>query len=333
MDIDTFIQRLPKAEIHLHLEGTIPWQIASRYAPDDLPLDAPWLHPDFCFDDFDDFSYVMRPGITYMVQSVETYAAAARDYFKTLVAQNVRYVEVSIGINVTLRDETLNPADVVAAIYAAAPPELTVRLIVGINRRFAYPLDGPDAKATFNTPGVVGIDLHGDERESGPHDFADIYRTAYDRGYLLRAHAGELTGPQTIWDTLDTLGVSRIEHGTTAIYDDALIDRLIQDDITLDMCPTSNVKLGVVDDLETHPIGDLMRRGVRVTCSTDDPGIFGVTLTDELRNLVEYQGFTARELAALQINAFEVALLSDLERIPLMAEVRSLLDEYERANA
>lgn len=325
--MEEFIQRLPKAEMHLHLEGTIPWEITHPYSPWQLQGEAPpWLHPDYRFADFNDFGEIMRPGINYMRASAEMYGKVAHDYFQQLIAQNVRYVEVSIGMGLVVLSGGLNPTEVVASIYAAAPPGLHVRVIAGVNRRFAHPLDGAEAQAIIHTPGVVGIDLHSDERENGPKNFAALYQAASERGYLLRAHAGELTGAQTIWDTIQYLNVTRIEHGTTAIEDDSLILWLAQNPhITLDMCPTSNVKLGVVKSYADHPIKKLMQRGVSVTCSTDDPAIFNTTLTDELHYLVQHLDFTRQELATLQINAFKAALLPDDVRQALIDEVMTLI--------
>ena len=331
-NLDAFIDALPKAETHIHIEGTVPWSIARHYATDATEPD--WLHPDFRFTDFDQFGSAMMLGVLHLQHdSLRHYADVAAACFRHLAAQNVRYVEVTLGMGPILRGDAADPAEVVAAVHAAAPAGMHVRVIGGVNRRFVHPLDGPEARAVLDTPGIVGIDLQSDERANGPCAFTDLYDAARERGYLLRAHAGELSGPQIIADTLDCLGVSRIMHGTTAIHDEALVVRLAADPtITLDMCPTSNVRLRVVDSLESHPIGELLRRGVQVTCSTDDPAIFDITLTDELRQLVTHQSFTARELAALQINAFRAALLPEAERQSLIAEVEALVTQFEAAD-
>lgn len=330
MDLNGFIDRLPKAEMHLHLEGTVPWSTAQPYtAPEQAYETPPWIQADHRFADFKDFSTAMRPCITYLQSSVEHYGSAAAAYFAHLIAQNVRYVEVSIGMGLVLLNGKNDPAEVVAAIRAAAPLGLHVRVIGGINRRYVHSLHSEETRAILETPGIDGIDLQSDERISGPCMFLDIYRAAEERGYLLRAHAGELAGPAAIRETLNCLHVTRIEHGVTAIQDEELIERLVNNPtITLDMCPTSNVKLCVVESLATHPIGELLRRGVKVTCSTDDPGVLGVSLTDELRNLVVYQNFTAHELAALQINAFRAARLPDDIRDSLISEVQALTDRF-----
>jgi adenosine deaminase len=177
----------------------------------------------------------------------------------------------------------------------------------------------------LTTAGIDGIDLHGDERNYPPAPFAPLYAAARAQGYLTKAHAGELLGPEAVRDTLETLQVKRIAHGTTAAQDDTLVQRLIAEDVTLDIGLTSNVKLQVAQNVATHPIGTLLRRGVRVTVNTDDPAVFGCTLTDELLALVEHQQFTPHELAQLQRNAFRVAKLAEAQRQAIMAEIESLL--------
>lgn len=328
MDLNQFIDALPKAEMHLHLEGTVPWSIAKAYAIGSIDGECPWVHSDYRFTDFADFGDAMRPATVYIRSSVANYASAAAAYFAQLTAQNVRYVEVSIGMGLALLNQKNDPAEIIAAIREAAPPGLHVRVIAGINRRYVHTMDSEETRSILETPGIDGIDLQSDERTSGPCMFLDIYRAAEERGYLLRAHAGELAGPEAVRETLECLHVTRIEHGVTAIHDEELIQRLIDNSITLDMCPTSNVKLCVVENHAAHPIGELLRRGVRVTCSTDDPAIFGVSLTDELRNLVKHQNFTVQELAALQINAFQVALLPDEVKQSLIAEVQALTERF-----
>lgn len=288
-----------------------------------------WQHPDYRFTDFTDFSTLMHQGNIYVLTSVAGYQAVARHYFQTLVAENVRYVEVSIGVDGTfLRNVPV--AEIVAAIYDVAPPELTVRVIGGINRRTKGGLDTPTVRAMLDTPGIVGIDLHGDERINSPEQFTELYAAARDKDYyLLRAHAGEFKDADMVRRTIDVLGVTRIEHGLSALDDEALIECLIADKITLDMCPTSNVKLGAVPSWKAHPIKKLLQRGVQVTCSTDDPAIFTTTPNNELRCLVEHLNFTAQELAQLQINAFWAVLLDEPVRQSFIADVEKLVRQVE----
>ncbi len=328
MHLHTFIKALPKAEMHLHLEGIVPWHLARRHAA--TPPTAtrpPWHDPHYRFADFDAFRQVMQAGRRYLQQAAPHYSQVAATYFHHLLDQNVRYVELTFGMGRLLQHH--DPAAVVAAIHAAVPPGLYVRLIAGINRRSDPDVATAEAQAILSTPGIVGIDLQGDERINTPCAFMDLFRAAKQQGYLLRAHAGELTGASTISATLDCLGVTRIEHGVTACQDPALRERLRHDPtITLDMCPTSNLKLGVVANRAAHPIADFLRSGIRVTCSTDDPAVFGVSLSDELQHLVLTHACTAQELALLQVHAFRAALLPQPVRDTFIADIHTLVDRF-----
>lgn len=323
MDTETFIQLLPKAETHLHLEGAAAWDMVRRYASEDLPETPEWWEAGYRFQDFSEFESAMH-SVIVVLKSPERYREAAAGLFDLLIQQNVRYVEVSFAADLVNRWGSIG--EVTAAIHEAARPELIVRVIGGINRyQPVTPGVGALAAALLSTPGLDGIDLHGDERNQQTKQFAELFAAAAQQGYITRAHAGELLGVDSVKEALDLLHVKRIEHGTTSIQDDELIQRLVDEQIVLDMCPTSNVKLRVVNSYEEHPIGALLRRGVPVTVSTDDPTIFGCALQDELRTLVKHQGFTPRDLAQLQINAFEAAALSAAQRQALITEIETLL--------
>lgn len=323
MDTDTFIELLPKAEMHLHLEGAVAWDMMRRYTSESLPEAPEWWGTDYRFRDFSDFESAVRP-VVVVLKSPERYQAAAAGVFDILVQQNVRYVEVSYGADLVYRWGSIG--EVAAAIHEAARPELIVRVIGGITRRQPVtPGVEALANALLSTPGLDGIDLHGDERNQQTKQFAELFSAARQQGYITRAHAGELLGADSVKEALELLQVNRIEHGTTSVQDDELVQRLVDEQIVLDMCPTSNVKLCVVNSYKEHPIGALLRRGVPVTVSTDDPTIFGCSLQDELRALVKHQGFTRRDLAQLQINAFKAAALSDAQRQAFMTEIETLL--------
>ena len=321
-----FIQALPKAELHLHFEGTVPWPLVQACADEALP-DAPaWWAEDFRFDDFQDFTLAMKDCYRPVLTSIEHYQQVAQLVFDNLAAQNVRYVETSFAPDIALK-QGFSVEDVVTAIKSAAPPTLTVVVFCGLARHNQRTLDDPVIEAMFSAPNLDGIDLHGDERLSGPAPFTEIFARAGQLGLMTKAHAGELTGPQTIRDTLDLLQVNRIEHGTTAIQDESLLSRLVAEGVTLDMCPTSNLKLRVVDRLESHPIQDFLRRGIPVTVNTDDPTVFGSSLTNELCLLADKLGFSPADLARVQITAFKVAQLPDQQRADILTEIDQLVTQ------
>jgi adenosine deaminase len=171
---------------------------------------------------------------------------------------------------------------------------------------------------------VVGIDLLEQETAENAAAFANAYGIAREAGLGLRAHAGEGAGGESVWDVIRKLNVSRIAHGTRAIEDPELVEYLAEKKIALDMCPTSNYRLNVVDAIKDHPIRQLFNVGVRVTLSSDDPLFFRSNLTGELMLLQEKFGFEIKDLLRLQRNAIDSAFLSPERKKKLYAR----LDEY-----
>jgi adenosine deaminase len=325
MQVTEFIQALPKAELHLHLEGAVPWELARALALEPLPDTPPWWAGEFRFDDFDHFSQAIRLCFRHVLTSVENYQQAAQTIFKKLAAQNVRYVELSFSPRFALA-QGLPLAGIVTAIRQVVPPGLTLGLFLGLNRGATYHLTDAVIEAVFATPGVDGLDLHGKETDQGPAPFADIFAQARQNGLMIKAHAGELLGPQSITDALDYLQVPRIQHGATAIQDEALLERLAAERITLDLCPTSNLKLRVVPHIAAHPIRHFHQRGIPVTVNTDDPTVFGCSLTDELHLLAHQLDFSPQELAQLQINAFQVAKMPADQKQAILTEINHTLN-------
>jgi adenine deaminase len=327
MNTAEFIQRLPKAELHLHLEGAIPWTMVCEYADGTLAETPAWWADDFRYTNFGHFSVAMQLGIRHVLTSVERYHGVARAIFETLAAQNVRSVEISFGANLILA-KGLSMSEVVTAVKDALPAGLNGSVFAAFNREQLYTLNDELVQAIFNSP-ADGIDLHGTETSQSPKPYAEIFEHARERGFMTKAHAGELQGAPAVWEVCKHLKVPRIEHGTRAAEDDALVQYLIDEQITLDMCPTSNWKLRVVDDITTHPIKSFFQKGVRVTVNTDDPTYFGCSLTDELTLLVDKLGFTLPELAEVQKNAFRVVRIAEDERAAIFAEIDTLVRDLD----
>jgi adenosine deaminase len=211
-----------------------------------------------------------------------------------------------------------------AAAGAATRVGLVVDAIRDLGRAEAdatiQAIDGADAP-------IVGLGLTGVEGTMPVEDFLPFRDEARRRGLGLEVHAGEMGPPSSIVESLDVLGADRIGHGVAAIHDEALLDRLVRDRVVLDVCPTSNVSLGLFASLEAHPFGEFWRRGVRFTVSSDDPPFFRTTLTDELRHVVRIAGLTRADLAELQRRAARAAFQPQAVRDGLVARI----DAWEAA--
>lgn len=327
MNTAEFIRRLPKAELHLHLEGAIPWDMVRESADVPLAETPAWWASNFRYNDFVHFGIAMRLGIQYVLTSVERYQEVTRAIFSGLAAQNVRYVEISFASNVVV-SKGMFVADVCAGLKEALPPGMHGMVFAAFNRERPRSLEDELVQEVLDSP-ADGIDLHGSETLQSAIPYTEIFDVARQRGFMTKAHAGELRGAAAVWEALNNLKVKRIEHGTRAIEDAKLMQYLVDEQITLDMCPTSNFKLNVVESVAVHPIRRMLQRGVRVTVNTDDPTYFGCTLTEELEQLVDVVGCTLPELAEIEKNAFRVARISEDQRAAVFMEIDSLVNELD----
>jgi len=317
-----FVRALPKAELHLHLEGAVPWAMARAFAAGALPERPSWYADGFRFGDFLEFRGAIRDCMACLVDA-PAYGAAAAAIFLDLRDQNVRYAEISFDVARVL-EKNLHVAEVVAAIKAAEPPGLITRVFAGLSQHKVERTPPKVIEAVLSSPGLDGLSLHGDETTQRTDAFVDAFTEARRRGLQTKAHAGELMGPASVSAALDLLGVTRIEHGVRAAEDDAVVERLAAEAVTLDVCPWSNVRLNVVESLVGHPIRRLHERGVRLTINTDDPTVFGRTLSEELASLVDDLGFSPIDLARFQANAFAVAVMPAEARQAVLDEIDTL---------
>jgi adenosine deaminase len=308
-DPDTlaFIRALPKTETHLHLEGALPWDLLRTLDPDRHRTPPSAWRDDYRFPSFARFDEELLRYAFAWFTSPERYYEAAKAVFARHLEQNVRYVECSFASGV-LEFGGVDGEAVSEAIHSAVPTGITLRIFMGIHRNGWTDRSRPFLERCLEWKRLDGIDLHGYERIPLEAWTAEFWSQAREAGKHTKAHAGEFSGPESVREVLDTLHVQRIEHGVRSIEDPALVERLARGKIALDLCPISNLKLGVVPSLREHPIRSLIDAGVVCTVSTDDPIIFGNTLTQEYAVLASELGFSKRELAQVALNGFRIAL-------------------------
>jgi adenine deaminase len=320
--LQDFIQALPKTETHLHIEGALPLELLQRVRPEFVSPPTSWAE-NFKFRDFAHFERELLDMAFSWFTSPERYHEAATVIFARHVAQNVKYVETSFASGV-IEFLGLDGREVLAAIHAAVPPGLEVRVFLGIHHNGAGPKMKPVLAAALGWVELAGIDLH------GPEDFpiepwtAEYWAAARRAGKHTKAHAGEFMGADFVRRILDELNPHRIQHGVRAAEDPAVVAELRRRGVTLDVCPISNHKLMPGITLARHPIRELFDAGVRVTVSTDDPISFGNTLTDEYTALSVHRGFTRSELARLARHGFEAALLPEGQKQPWLQQLDAL---------
>jgi aminodeoxyfutalosine deaminase len=299
--MDAPYHQWPKAELHLHLEGSMEPETLRELAPD-LTLDeirAHYEYPDFT-GFLGSFEWVTRH-----LQTPEHYAVITRRLLDRLAGENVHYAEIIHSTGVVLWREQ-DPAAVFDAIRRAAEgSSVEVQWIIDAVRQFGveHVQRVAEFAASRVNDGVVAFGIGGDEARGPARLFQETFRYAGTHGLRLTAHAGETTGPESIWEALE-IGAERIGHGIRAIDDPVLVRHLRNHDIPLEVCLSSNVATGAVARMREHPIRRLFDAGVPITLNTDDPAMFHTTLTAEYELAPREFGFSQQELRGIAANAF-----------------------------
>ena len=312
-DLRSFIRSLPKAETHLHMEGALPYERLAAEYPQQFSGEPEFLSTNYRFPDFTTFENILLAHAVPWFTSAERYHEAARHVFARHMEQNVRYVETSFHLGV-LEITGMPGEEVIQAIKEAAPPGLTVRVFMGMLRPHYQGVARKIIDDMPNWKSLDGVDLHGHEDLPLEEWTARAWAEVRQAGKETKAHAGEFCGAENVRVVLDQLQVKRIQHGIGAADDPELVERLIGEGITLDICPVSNFKLRAVDNWTNHPLPDLLRRGVRCTVSTDDPLVIGNALNDEYAALSLFLGLSPEEMKQVARNGFLVATLDEAVR-------------------
>jgi adenosine deaminase len=328
----SWYERVPKVELHLHLEGAIPldtlWQLICKYGGD---LSVPTQHAlaeRFQYRDFPHFldTWMWKNGF---LREAEDFCRIAEAVARDLAAQNVRYVEAHYSPSDFAR-HGLEPQELTRAIRAGLDqiPEIEVWLIADLvrGRSLADMNTTLDQIHEVRDLGVIGIGLGGAEQQHPPEPLSGVYQRARRRGFHTTAHAGEAAGASSIWGALRALEVERIGHGTRAHEDPALLEYLAEHQVPLEMCPLSNVRTAVVPSLREHPIGDYVQQGLLVTVSTDDPKMFSNSLALEYELLERELGFTRDEIRALILNGVRASWLPAGRQAALIEALQSDAD-------
>jgi adenosine deaminase len=319
-----FIRRIPKTETHLHVEGALPYDLLTAWRPADYPPDPPFRRPSYRYPSFPDFEETLLRNALPWFDSPQRYHDATRVMFERHLALNVRYVETSFHLPVT-RFINVPGEEIVAAIRAAVPPGLEVRIFAGMLRSDIAGELRPTIDRLGRWEGLAGVDLHGFEGMPTEAGTARVWEGLRAEGKVTKCHAGEFDGPARVREAIEVLGVRRIQHGVRAVEDPAVVALARDSGATFDTCPISNVRLRVVPSLGEHPLRRLMDAGIRCTVSTDDPLCFANTLADEYEALAAEAGFLPGELARLARNGWETADVAPADRARMCAEIDDAL--------
>jgi adenosine deaminase len=339
MTIQQFIKEMPKVELHVHLEGSIrpsTLLILAERNQVDLPAsDLDGLRDFYRFTDFPHFIRVYFT-ISGCLQTVDDFSLIAYEFGADMHRQNIRYSEVTFTPYTNVANTGLPFDKILDGLNAG---RARARADFGVDFRWVLDIvrDDPGTRHQVaewaigaQDRGVVGLGLGGTEAHHPAEHFADVFALAEAAGLHRVPHAGETVGPASIWGALRALGAERIGHGVRSIEDPSLIDYLVEHQIPLEQCPTSNLCLGVYPSYEAHPLRQLWDLGLYVTVNSDDPPMFNTDLVGEYQALVDYKGFTPAELEQLSLNALRASFLPPDQKATLedaflaqFAELRS----------
>ena len=324
-----FIAQLPKAELHVHLEGAVTpefWlKLIKKHQPDNtLTLDQ--LKKRFVYNSFPDFLETFRDVVFSFYNADDLYDLTAT-FLNQSADQNVRYCEVMFTPYFLIK-RGLDYHDMMAEIVRAAKETERKR---GIEMKLIF--DGPrnfgnkvvrelfELAANDRTGHVVGVGLGGDEKSFPARDFQNEFQFAEAHGLKTIAHAGEPAGTRSIIDTITLLNVSRIGHGL-GIIENSDVESLIFDrNITLDLCPGSNVKTRSINSLNEHPLKNYLERGYSVTLNSDDPGLFSSTLNNEYLAMAKICSLSPDQITQIAINSINGSFLPQSRKRQLIDEI------------
>lgn len=330
MSLESFIRAMPKAELHIHLEGSIRphtlLQLAQRNGVE-LPFsDEAGLREYYRFTDFPHFVEVWYV-INKALQTAADFTLITYELGKEAAQQHTRYMEVTFTPTTTVERLGISYDDLLTAINAGATQ---VQQEFGVMMRWINDADrARDRQLTTTTEqwaagakhrGVVALGLGGFEPDGPPATFALTFELALKDGLHRIPHQGEYVGSESIWQAIRLLHAERIGHGIHAAEDTLLMQYLAEHGIALEICPTSNVCTRVVDKLADHPIRTLYAAGVPVTLNSDDPAMFNTTLTGEYLLAAEHFGFTAEQLEQISLNAVRYSFQPEADKQRMMVE-------------
>jgi len=340
MDIEGLIRALPKVEQHVHIVGSTRPETLLRLV-EEADIEKPFKTVEegrnfFHYRDFPHFISIYST-VVDCITDENQFECITYEMLECDARCNVRYVEASFsapdhvrkGLDYSRMLDAINRG----ACRAHSDFGIECNLRIDLVRNYGLEvgmqvLDWIEGK----NDNIVSIDIGGSEERFPAKPFAPVYQRARKMGLHLVAHAGEVTGADNVWETIRTLGVERIGHGLAASTDPSLIDYLLDHGITIEACPTSNVRTGAVRSLENHPIRNFFERGLRVTVNTDDPSMFGTDMNNEYLQLHQRLKFTISELFKLSLNGVDSSFLPEEKkksmRESFTKKYQGLLDKF-----
>lgn len=326
---DSWYKNVPKVELHLHLEGAIPhdvlWKLIQKYGGEPSVPNLQALKEKFQYRDFPHFiqTWVWK---NQFLREYEDFTLIAEEVARDLASQNILYAEAIFspsrfachGLETQRLSEAIRTG-------LSKVPEIEITLIAGFVRDLGIE-NAAKNLAEINEAresGIVGITIGGLEPGHPPEPFAAIYEKARRLGFHTSAHAGEAAGAESIWGAINSLKVERIGHGTRAIEDPILVDYIAEHRIPIEICLISNVKTKVVESIQKHPVRHYFDQGIPISINTDDPKMFGNSLSEEYQVLETELAFSRDEIRKIILQSIEASWLPENNKLELVKTFRA----------
>lgn len=332
MNVADYIKKVPKAELHLHIEGTfepeLMFEIAQRNKVEIPYQSVEEVKKAYQFSCLQDFLDIYYAGASVLLYEKDFYDLTMA-YFKHCAEENVVHTEIMFDPQ-THTKRGISFGTVINGIQKAREDAqekygISSLLIMSYLRH----LSEEDAFETLEQSLpykhlIKAVGLDSSEKGNPPSKFQKVFEASVKEGYVPVAHAGEEGPAEYIWEALDLLKIARIDHGNNCLTDEVLIKKLVDEKIALTVCPLSNLELKVVEDLKDHPLKKMLNLGLKATVNSDDPAYFGGYMNANFLQTAEALDLTQEEIKTLVRNSFEYSLLSEEEKVKFLADVENL---------
>lgn len=334
--MEKFIQNLPKAELHLHIEGTfepeLMFEIAKRNSIEIPYSSVQELKDAYEFDCLQDFLDIYYQGAAVLLHENDFYDLTF-SYLQKCAEQNVRHAEIMFDPQ-THTDRGVSFETVIKGIHRACQDAkekfgITTILIMSYLRHL------PEEEA-FKTleqalpfkDKITAVGLDSSERGNPPSKFKNVFQASVAEGFIPLAHAGEEGDAEYVWEAIDILNIRRIDHGNNSMQDENLVKEIVKRDLALTVCPLSNLSLQVIKDIEDHPLKKMMNKGLKVTVNSDDPAYFGGQVNQNYLAIQKALKLSREDLYQLARNSFSYALISDELKAKYLKELDAYYQNY-----
>lgn len=327
--LESFIKNMPKAELHLHIEGSLEpglmFKLAKRNKIQTKYKSVKQVKKAYKFNNLQDFLNIYYEGAGVLKTEQDFYDLTWA-YLKKSHSQNVLHTEIFFDPQTHTRKGVYFNVVIDGIYKALTDAEQEFGMSSKLIMCFLRDLSPESAMKTLEEAlpykdRIVAVGLDSAEVGNPPSKFKEVFEKAYNEGFLTVAHAGEEGPAEYVWEVLKMLKVSRVDHGNRSLDDEKLVDRLVEDKMPLTVCPLSNLKLRVVKDLKGHPLKKMMKKRLLVTINSDDPAYFGGYVNENYLKITKALGLTKKDLYTLAKNSFQASFLKDEEKQVLIEKL------------